>query len=85
MLDRIAVLAAAPVASFLALLLELLLCLGIGEAEAELDRVVLNYIAVELANNTFRNLTSFKSVWISELNQSLLLGLPGKPDFLADS
>ena len=57
MLDRVAVLAASPVATFLALLLELLLSLGIGEAEAESDAIVVDLKTVEVLDDSLSDLT----------------------------
>jgi hypothetical protein len=54
--NRIGVFAASPVASFLALLLELLLSLGVGEAKAQLDTVALTEHAVVFTNDTFGDL-----------------------------
>lgn len=57
MLDRVAVLAAAPVATFLTLLLQLLLCLGVGEAEAQFDTGLLAEEAMVLADDTLSYFT----------------------------
>ena len=58
MLDRIAVLLASPVATFLALLLQLLLSFGVSETEAELDAIMLVEHAVVLSDDTLGDLTS---------------------------
>ena len=42
MLNGVAILAAAPMAAFLALQFQLLLCLGVSEAKKELDAIVLD-------------------------------------------
>jgi len=60
-LDRVAVFTAAPVATFLALLLELLLSFGIGETEEKFDASLLVREAVEFLDHSFRNLTCLKS------------------------
>lgn len=60
MFHRVAVLSAAPVATFLTLLLQLLLSFGVGETEAELNVVVLNKIAVIFADDALCDLTSLE-------------------------
>jgi hypothetical protein len=61
---RVAVLSAAPVATFLALLLQLLLSLGVGKTEAKLDTIMLDKVAVVLADDTFGNLTGLESACV---------------------
>ena len=61
MLDRVTVFAAAPGATFLALLLELLLSFGISEAEVELDATVIVDDAVEILDDALCNFTGLKS------------------------
>lgn len=61
MLDRVAVLAAAPVTSLLALLFELLLSFGVGEAETEFDASALTVNAVELSDDMLCDVTGFES------------------------
>ena len=56
MLDRVAVFSAPPIATFLTLLLELLLSLGIGEAKTESDCIVLNLKAVKVFDDSLSNL-----------------------------
>lgn len=56
MLDRVAVFSAPPIATFLTLLLELLLSLGIGEAKTESDCIVLNPKAVKVFDDSLSNL-----------------------------
>ena len=60
MLNRIAILAATPVATLLTLLLELLLSFGVGEAEIEFDTIMFNKDAVELLDDTLCNLSCLK-------------------------
>ena len=59
--DRVAVFAAAPGATFLTLLLELLLGFGIGKAQVELDAAVIIDDAVEILDHTLRNFTVLES------------------------
>ena len=61
MLDREAVFPASPVATLLALLLELLLGLGVGEAEEQLDIVTFVEDGMELSDDTFGDLAGFES------------------------
>lgn len=61
MLDRVAVFAAAPGPTFLALLFELLLGFGIGEAEVQLDATVVVGNAVEVLNDTLCNFAGFET------------------------
>ena len=63
--NRVAVLAAAPVASFLTLLLELLLSFSIGEAETEFDAGLLVEEAVVFADDTLSYLTRLESELVS--------------------
>ena len=65
MLNRIAVLAASPVAAFLALLLELLLSLCVGKAEAELDASLLIEGTVVLSNDSLSDLSGLESELVS--------------------
>lgn len=60
-LDRVAVFSAAPVAPFLTLLFELLLSLGVGKSEEELDAVMFGHDRMELFDDTFSNVTSLES------------------------
>ena len=61
MLDRVAVLSASPIATFLALLLQLLLSFCVSEAEAELDAIMLVEHAVVFSDDTLGNLTRIES------------------------
>lgn len=61
MFNRVAVLSAAPIATFLALLLELLLGLGISETKEQLDAIMLVESGVELSDDSLSNLARFKS------------------------
>ena len=61
MLDRVTVFAAAPGATFLTLLLELLLSFGIGEAEVELDATVLIDDAMKVLDYTLCDFTGLES------------------------
>ena len=86
MLDRIAVFAATPVATFLTLLLELLLCFGVGEAQAKLDASLLAEEAVVLADDTLSYFTRLepgmvRQGWLGASHWTL----PGKSNFLADT
>ena len=65
MLDRVAVLSAAPIAAFLTLLLQLLLSFGVGETKAEFDVVMFDEVAVVFADDTLSNLTGFESASLS--------------------
>lgn len=67
MLDRVAVLAAAPISAFLTLLLELLLSFGVGEAETELDACLLAEEAVVFSDDTLGNLTGLESDMVSRI------------------
>ena len=60
MFDRVAVFAAAPGATFLTLLLELLLSLGIGKAQVELDPTMIVDDTVEVLDHAFCNFTGLK-------------------------
>lgn len=63
--DGVAVFAAAPVATFLTLLLELLLSFGIGKSKAKLDAIVLDWEGVKLSDDTLSSLTMFESDKVS--------------------
>ena len=65
MLDRVAVLAASPVATLLALLLELLLSLGVCKAKEQLDGVAIVVNRVVFSDDTFSNITGVESEGIS--------------------
>lgn len=67
MLDRVAVLSTSPCSTLLALELELLLSLGIGESQEELDAIVLIQDAVEVSNDTLGSLTSLEADTINEV------------------
>jgi hypothetical protein len=60
-LDRVAVLAAAPGSTLLTLLLQLLLGLGIGKAKEELDAILLRCDTVVLFDDTFCDIAAFKA------------------------
>ena len=62
MLDRVIVLAAAPGATLLALLLELLLSFGVGEAKEKLDAIRLNRDIVEIFDDLFSNVASVEAL-----------------------
>ena len=66
MLNGIAIFSTAPMAAFLTLHFELLLCLGIGESKKELDTIALNEQIVEVFDQLFRNLTRLEAVLFSE-------------------
>lgn len=69
MLDRVAVFTASPAAAFLALLLELLLGLGVGETKVELDTGVISCDTVEVLDDSFSNFTGFEAGFeVSESN-----------------
>ena len=72
MLDRVAVFAAAPGATFLTLLLELLLSFGIGEAEVELDATVLIDNAMKVLDYTLCNFTGLESTKKVSLRQGVM-------------
>ena len=61
MFDRVAVFTASPTATFLALLLELLLGFCVREAKVELDTGVLNRDAVVVLDDSFSDLTGFEA------------------------
>ena len=54
--DGVAVLAASPVATFLTLLLELLLSLGVSEAETESDAIMVDWEAVKVLDDPLSDL-----------------------------
>ena len=60
MLDRIAVFAATPGATFLTLLLELLLSFGIGKPQVELDATMIVDNTMEVLDHAFCNFTGLK-------------------------
>jgi hypothetical protein len=66
-LDRVAVLAASPVATFLALLLQLLLSLGIRESKVQLDAIMLALHGVKLADDMLGDVTSLEPGSVSSL------------------
>jgi hypothetical protein len=61
MFDRVAVFTASPAATFLALLLKLLLSLCIGEAEVELDACVVNRETMKVLDDSLSNFAGFKA------------------------
>ena len=85
MLDRVAVFPAAPVTTFLALLLELLLSLGVGKAEAELHAIMVDWEAMEVLDGSFSNFTGLKSVVVSMDNDSAEVPIPSEANFFADT
>lgn len=70
MFNRVAVFTTAPVATFLALLFQLLLGLGIGKSKEQLDAVVVGQNRMELSDDTLSNFTTLKS---GKVNMELLL------------
>ena len=66
MFDRVAVLAAAPVASLLALLFELFLCFGVGESKAQLDTGGLAEGAVVFPDDTLSDFARLKPGEVSD-------------------
>jgi hypothetical protein len=69
--DRVAVLSTTPIATFLTLLFELLLCFGVGEAKEELDTIMFGGDAVIFLDDTLRNITRVKSVLVSGIEDNL--------------
>lgn len=61
MFNRVAVFAASPAAALLALLLELLLCLGVGKAKVELNAGVVNRETVEVLDDSLGDLACFEA------------------------
>lgn len=84
-LDRIAVLAAAPGATFLRLLFQLLLSLGIGETKVKLDSVMLDNECMKLSNDSFGNVATFEPREISECWKRGTADSPSKANFFANS
>jgi hypothetical protein len=86
-LDRVFVLVSSPIALLLARLLQLLLCFGVGKAEAKLDTVAFVGNAVEFLDDLFRNITVLKSDACQQKQKLSLgfIGSPSKSDFLANA
>ena len=85
-LNRVVVFAATPGATFLALLLELLLSLGVGEAKEEFDAIGFDREVVVFFDDLLSDLAGFKTVMISGEGASRgWKTVPGKADFLADT
>lgn len=61
MLNRVAVLSATPIATFLTLLFELLLSFGVGKTEEEFDSVMVGEHAVILLDDTLCNVSTLES------------------------
>jgi hypothetical protein len=64
-LNRVAIFSATPGATFLALLLELLLSFRIGEAQVELDTTWLVGDAVEVLDHMLCNFTGLETAKVS--------------------
>ena len=71
MFDRVTVFAAAPGPTFLALLFELLLSFGIGEAEVQLDATVVVGGTVEVLDYALCNFAGFETAKKSVLGKHL--------------
>ena len=87
MFDRVTVFTASPAATFLALLLELLLSLGVCKAKIELDAVVIGCDTVEVLDDSFSNVPTLEAGFdISNGDDEQLTGsIPSKANFLADT
>lgn len=72
MLNRVAVFTATPVATFLALLLELFLGFGIGKTKEELDAVMFGEDRVEFLDDMLCDLTSLEPERIQNTATSLV-------------
>lgn len=86
MLNRVAVLSTAPVATFLALLFELLLSLGVGKTKEEFDSIMISEHAVVLLDDTLRNISALESAHIRGMKRRIRSNhLPCKSNLLADT
>ena len=84
MLDRVAVLAATPIATLLTLLLELFLSFSVGKAKAELDTVVFIVDTMEVLDDSLSDFTTFESGRVSNMTIRIKWrGIPGEADLFA--
>jgi len=85
-LNRVAVFAAAPCATLLVLLLELLLFLCVGKTKTELHSRTLRKDTVEISDDTLCNLPSFESATVSfQFNISMREAPPSETNFFAET
>jgi hypothetical protein len=68
-LDRVAVLSTAPVASFLALLFELFLGFGVGKSKEQFNTIMLGENGMEFLDDTFCNVPGLESEGIRRLRR----------------
>ena len=85
MLDRVAVFSASPVATFLTLLLELLLSLGVSEAEEQLHAIMFVENGMKLSNNSFCNVAILEPGRVSKMKKDEGHEVPGKADLFTDT
>lgn len=68
--NRVAVLSAAPIATFLALLFELLLSLGVGKTKEEFDSIMIREHAVVLFDDTLRDISALESANVRDMGNA---------------